>query len=32
MDALRREVEGSRFARTWDVEVVGWTPDALWRF
>lgn len=32
MAQLRDEVAGLRFERTWDVEVVGWTPEQLRRF
>ena len=32
MEALRREVVGRRFERTWDVELVGWTRESLRRF
>lgn len=32
MAQLRREVGRLRFERTWDVEVVAWTPEQLRRF
>ena len=31
MTQLRRESAGKRFERTWDVEVVAWSPEDLLR-
>jgi SAM-dependent methyltransferase len=31
MEVLTAEMSGRDFERTWEIEVVGWTPDALLR-